>query len=81
MKESKRTMDCQELVELVTVYLEDAFAAQAKARFETHVSECGGCAHYVDQMKQTVHTLGELSIEELDPALRDRILADFRRRC
>ena len=81
MKESQRTMDCQELVELVTVYLEDAFAAQAKARFETHVGECGGCAHYVDQMKQTVHTLGELSIEELDPALRDRILADFRRRC
>ncbi|QYB07922.1 anti-sigma factor [Rhodococcus sp. USK10] len=75
-------MDCQELVELVTVYLEDAFAAQAKAkaRFETHVGECGGCAHYVDQMKQTVHTLGELSIEELDPALRDRILTDFRRR-
>jgi len=81
VKESKRTMDCQELVELVTVYLEDAFATQTKARFETHVGECGGCAHYVDQMKQTVHTLGELSIEELDPALWDRILTDFRRRC
>jgi anti-sigma factor RsiW len=71
-------MDCQDLVELVTAYLEDDMDPDARARFETHLGECAGCATYLEQMEQTVHTLGTLPPEELDPALRDRLLDAFR---
>ncbi|BAH51950.1 anti-sigma factor family protein [Rhodococcus opacus] len=71
-------MDCQDLVELVTAYLEDDMDPDARARFETHLGECSGCATYLEQIEQTVHTLGALPPEELDPALRDRLLDAFR---
>ncbi|MFC0454871.1 anti-sigma factor family protein [Rhodococcus jostii] len=71
-------MDCQDLVELVTAYLEDGLDPTARDRFETHLGICPGCANYLEQMEQTVHTLGELPAEKLDPALRDRLLAAFR---
>ncbi|MFC9555748.1 anti-sigma factor family protein [Rhodococcus sp. NPDC056960] len=71
-------MDCQDLVELVTAYLEDELDPDARARFETHLDICTGCANYLDQMRQTVDTLGSLPAEKLDPALRDRLLNAFR---
>jgi anti-sigma factor RsiW len=71
-------MDCQDLVELVTAYLEDDMDPDARARFDTHLGECPGCATYLEQIEQTVHTLGALPPDELDPALRDRLLAAFR---
>ena len=36
-------LSCQELVELVTDYLEGALSAEDGARFEDHISRCGGC--------------------------------------
>ena len=71
-------MDCQDLVELVTAYLENDMDPDARVRFETHLGECPGCATYLEQIEQTVHTLGALPSDELDPALRDRLLAAFR---
>ncbi|ABG95630.1 conserved hypothetical protein [Rhodococcus jostii RHA1] len=71
-------MDCQDLVELVTAYLENDMDPDARVRFETHLGECQGCATYLEQIEQTVHTLGALPPDELDPALRDRLLAAFR---
>ena len=53
-------MDCQDLVELVTAYLEDDIDPDARVRFETHLGECPGCATYLEQIEQTVHTLGAL---------------------
>ena len=45
---------CQELVELVTDYLEGALPAAERARFDAHVAACPGCGEYLEQMRATL---------------------------
>jgi anti-sigma factor RsiW len=47
-------LECRELVELVTDYLENALPARERARFEAHLAECEGCRRYVEQMRATI---------------------------
>lgn len=70
-------MTCQELVELVTEYLEDALTEDQRARFELHLSVCPGCLDYVDQMRLTIRAVGHLSEEALEPRVRDELLSVF----
>ncbi|CQD21284.1 putative transmembrane anti-sigma factor [Mycobacterium lentiflavum] len=71
-------MDCVELVELVTAYLDGALDDPTRARFEDHLETCDGCETYLRQFRVTVATLGKIPDEELDPAFRDRLLTAFR---
>jgi anti-sigma factor RsiW len=68
---------CKELVELVTDYLEDRLPTAERARFDAHLTGCGGCRAYLEQMRQTVRVLGRLPEESIEPAARDRLLAAF----
>jgi anti-sigma factor RsiW len=47
-------MTCQELVELVTDYLEDALPPEDAARFEEHLAACPGCETYLEQVRSTI---------------------------
>jgi anti-sigma factor (TIGR02949 family) len=70
---------CQEMIEVVTNYLDDALPPDERQRFERHLSYCAGCSTYLDQMRETITQTGMVAREEsLPPALRDRILAQFR---
>ena len=71
-------LTCQELVELVTDYLEGALSAQERARFEEHLAMCTGCRNYLAQMRQTIGSLGRLSEEAIPPQARDDLLGVFR---
>ena len=71
-------LSCQEIVELVNDYLEDALPQDARARFEEHLGECPLCVTYLDQMRATVEATRRLSQEELDPAVRDELVRAFR---
>ena len=71
-------LSCQELVELVTDYLEGSLPAQARARFEEHLAMCTGCRNYLAQMRQTISSLGQLSEETISPEARDDLLGVFR---
>jgi anti-sigma factor RsiW len=71
-------LTCRELVELVTDYLEDRLTLQTRARFEAHLADCEYCATYVEQMGQTIRTLGRLPEESLSPQARDALLEAFR---
>ena len=51
-------MDCNELVELVTAYLDDALDADTKSRFESHLGDCDGCENYLQQFRETVRAVG-----------------------
>ena len=75
---SVEPMDCNELVELVTAYLDDALDARTRARVEAHLADCEGCANYVEQFRQTVRTVGRITDDQLDPAFRSRLLDAFR---
>ncbi|MDZ4718851.1 MAG: zf-HC2 domain-containing protein [Roseiflexaceae bacterium] len=69
---------CQELVELVTNYIEDALTPIERARFEAHLAICRGCTTYVQQMRQTIALLGKLPETTIAPQARDQLLMIFR---
>ncbi len=72
------TMACNELVELVTAYLDGALDPETRSRFDMHLLECDGCENYLEQFRATVRTVGRISDEQLDPAYRRRLLDVFR---
>jgi anti-sigma factor RsiW len=76
--ETAMEISCQELVELVTDYLEGALAPEDRGRFESHIAACDGCRRYLDQIKVTVALSGRLTPEQLDPAAEAALLAAFR---
>jgi len=80
MAESAEHVTCQEVVELVTDYLEQALSADEAAVFEQHLNFCDGCDWYVDQMRTTIATVGRIEEEDVPPAMCDKLLAAFRDR-
>lgn len=72
-----RKLVCQEVVELVTAYLDGALDPVTRARFQAHLEGCDGCATYLDQLRATVVTVGEIRDEDLDPVYRMRLMDAF----
>ena len=71
-------LSCQELVELVTDYLEDALPPVERARFEAHIEPCDGCRTYLEQIRTTIGLTGRLTPEQLEPAAEAALLGAFR---
>jgi hypothetical protein len=69
---------CQEVVELVTEYLDQALSAEEAALFEQHINFCDGCDWYLNQMRTTIATVGRIGEEDVPPEVRDRLLTAFR---
>jgi len=69
---------CQELVELVTPYLEGVLPSTQVAGIEHHLGECSGCRAYVEQMRQTIHAIGHIPHEPISSTTRDEVMAIFR---
>jgi anti-sigma factor RsiW len=51
-------LTCQELVELVTDYFDDALPESERMRFDAHLEECEGCRLYLEQMRTTIRLTG-----------------------
>jgi anti-sigma factor RsiW len=71
-------LSCQELVELVTDYLEGVLSEEETARFESHIGRCDGCNVYLEQMRQTIVMTGRLSEDALTPDAERALLDAFR---
>ena len=71
-------MDCNELVELVTAYLDGSLDPDTRTRFDMHLLECDGCENYLQQFRETVRTVGKIRDDEFDPAFRNRLLDAFK---
>ena len=71
-------LDCDDLVELVTEYLDGALDAETERRFVDHLAGCDPCSRYLDQIRQITQTLGSLSPEALPDAARQALLDAFR---
>lgn len=78
MTQPLEQLSCQELVELVTDYLEGALPPEESARFEAHIGICDGCNVYLEQMRQTIALSGRLSVAALAPEAERRLLDAFR---
>jgi anti-sigma factor RsiW len=71
-------MNCNELVELVTDYLEGRLRPADLDRFEAHLEECDACVTYIEQIRASVAVLGTLREETLPAGAADALLAEFR---
>jgi anti-sigma factor RsiW len=70
-------MNCKQLVELVSDYLEGRLDARRRERLEAHLAVCPDCREYVDQVRHTVGALGRLPEDSLSAAKRDELLRAF----
>ncbi len=69
---------CQEVVEIVTDYLEGAMSEDDRARFEEHLTICDGCTSYLEQMRETIRLTGMLTEEQIPEEQRAALLDAFR---
>lgn len=76
--DTPRTISCQDVVELITDYLEGTLPADEVAAVEHHLALCPGCEHYLTQMRATIAALGHVPVETLSPQAQDELLEAFR---
>ena len=79
MRHASRELTCQELVELVTEYLEGALAPTRLDLVEEHLVMCDWCVAYLQQMETTLDQLRSLR-DEAPAQPPDRLLAAVRAR-
>ena len=73
-------ISCQELVEVVTDYLEGRMSPEDVAIFEAHLDLCDGCKWYVEQMRITIATVGRIDEADVPDELRATLMDAFRAR-
>jgi anti-sigma factor RsiW len=71
-------LNCQELVELVTDYVEGMLDERDRVAFEQHLAVCEGCTEYVDQLRATITITGTLTPGDLSPDAERTLLQAFR---
>jgi anti-sigma factor RsiW len=69
---------CQQVVELVSDYLEGDLPRSDRKRFEAHLRGCPNCTNYLEQMRATIRATGTLHPDDLSPEVRDQFTALFR---
>jgi anti-sigma factor RsiW len=73
-----QALSCQQLVELVTDFLEGALPAQQAAAVELHLAACESCRTYLEQLRQTIGLLKALPDDTLNAETCDELLTRFR---
>ena len=71
-------MTCQDLVEVVTEYLDGAMPPADVRRFDEHLTTCDGCTTYLAQFRQTIELSGRLTPEAVDAETEAALLDAFR---
>lgn len=71
-------LTCQELVELVTDYLEAALLPETRGQVEAHLEGCPGCQAYLKQVRMTIALVRTLAQPQMLPTTRQELLQRFR---
>ncbi len=71
-------MNCRQVVELMTDYLEGALSAVERARFEDHIAGCDGCRAYLAQLRTARGIVGQLADEPVPAVVERELLEAFR---
>ena len=74
----RAALSCQQVVELVTDYLEGRLSRRDRKRFEQHLAACDGCSRYLEQMRVTIRALGRLEEQHISAAAKRELLDAFR---
>jgi len=80
MSEPQQPADlaCEEVVELVTDYLEGGLDPDTTRAVDAHLAQCPGCDAYLEQMRGTISALGRVPVETLSEQARADLIAAFR---
>jgi anti-sigma factor RsiW len=71
-------MNCRQVVELMSDYIEGALSSLDRARFEEHIAGCDGCRAYLAQLQTTRRILGRLADEAVPASVEQDLLEAFR---
>jgi anti-sigma factor RsiW len=71
-------MICQELVEVLTEYLDGTLGAHDRARLEAHLAVCDDCQAYLAEFETTISLADTARGPELSSELRNNLLQAFR---
>ena len=74
-----RDLTCQQAVELVTDYLENALPRRRRRRLEKHLRGCANCATYLEQIRTAIQLSGQVDVDRLDPATREGLIDLYRK--
>jgi len=74
----RRELCCQEMVELITDYLEGTMGGGERKRFERHIDACPDCTRYLEQMRAMLQAVGYLHAEDVSPEAERELLVAFR---
>jgi len=77
-REPGMTITCQQVVEVITDYLEGVMAPELREEFEAHLAQCPGCTDYLTQIRSTIQTLGHVPVETLPADAQSELLTTFR---
>jgi predicted anti-sigma-YlaC factor YlaD len=68
-----KMMRCQEVVDLLSDYLDDELSETEVADIRKHLAGCANCETFFDSLKTTVRLTKKLECEEIPPAVIDRL--------
>jgi anti-sigma factor RsiW len=71
-------MNCRQVVELMTDYLDGTLSAADRLKFEEHIAGCDGCRAYLAQMRTTRDMVGRLAGESIPNAIEEELLRAFK---
>ncbi len=71
-------LSCQEVVELVTDYLEGTLLPEKRAQVDEHLDGCDGCTNYIEQVRMTIGMLHNLARTPDFPESKEELLSVFR---
>jgi anti-sigma factor RsiW len=69
---------CQQVVELISDYLEGALPTRDRRRLEHHLAGCPHCSAYLAQMRETLRLTGRLVPEDLSPEMQSEFSDVYR---
>ena len=72
------TVHCQEIVELITDYVEGVLGPDLTAEVEAHLQLCDGCDIYVEQIRATIRALGKVPVATLSEEAQAELVRAFR---
>jgi anti-sigma factor RsiW len=75
---SQHALICQEIVEVITDYLEGAMDAELRASFDAHLAGCPHCTHYLEQVEAMIRVAGTIEAEAMSTEFRAGLAAAFR---
>ena len=69
-----KKMMCQQMVELISDYIEGTLPRKTHQRVAAHLAMCDACPGYVEQLRATIALTGRLREEDIEPHVMDELL-------